>query len=389
MLEPEGWVKPGFEAVRTAFAENFADQGEIGAAVAVYVGDEPVADLWGGVADSTTGRPWSEDTLQLVFSTTKGVVAICANLLAQRGELDLDAPVASYWPEFAANGKDEIPVRWLLSHRAGLPVVDRPLSFEELLDWESPVAALADTTPVWEPGTAHGYHAVTYGWLVGEVIRRVTGKTVGQFVADELAGPLGLDLYIGLPESCEGRVSRLEQPALEAPTRMPTPHELEQIAPFLDPTSISIRALTMDGVLFGEAYNDRALHRAELPAANGIATARSLARLYAATIGDVDGVRLLDDDTVKRASAPESEGPDKVLVARTRFGLGFFLATDFTPLGGEGSFGHSGAGGSLAFAQPDKGYAFAYVMNKMRLNLGGDVRTERLVAAVESSLSLS
>lgn len=218
------------------------------------------------------------------------------------------------------------------------------------------------------------------------MIRRVTGRSVGRFVADELAGPLGLDLHIGLPVECEPRVSRLEQPTIEAPTRMPTPHELEQIAPFLDPSSISLRALTMDGVLFGEAYNDRRLHAAELPAANGITTARSLARLYAATIGEVDGVRLLDDDTVKSARSDESDGPDRVLVARTRFGLGFFLSTEFTPLGGEGSFGHSGAGGSLAFAHPEKGYAFAYVMNKMRLNLGGDVRTERLIAAVEASL---
>ena len=378
-----GTVAPGFERVRNAFAANFEQHGDVGAAFSLYHRGVKVVDLWGGVADVETGRPWVEDSIVLVFSSTKGATAICAHLLAQRGELDLDAPVAEYWPEFAAAGKQDIPVRWLLSHEVGLPVFDNPMTTEEWLSWEAPVKALAAQRPVWEPGTAHGYHAGTYGWLVGEVVRRISGKSVGTFFADEVAGPLGLDFWIGLPESEESRVvpmigidlqdSDVDEQAL-------TERRRTLLETARDPDSLLNRPSTTTA----PDMNSRAFHAAEIPAGNGITDARSLARMYASLIGDgVDGVRLLNDETVARASAEQANGRDEVMGIETRFGLGFSLDGTY---GGESAFGHGGAGGSLGFADPKAEIAFGYVMNKMQLVANDDPRTLNLIAAAHESL---
>lgn len=389
MADIHGEVASAFEPVRKAFAANFEQYGEVGAAFSLYVRDEKVVDIWGGVADQRAGRPWEEDTLQLVFSTTKGATAVCAHILAQRGELDLDAPVASYWPEFAAEGKGEIPVRWLLAHRAGLPVIEPRPKPAVALDWDAITGLLAQQRPVWEPGTAHGYHALTYGWLVGEVIRRVSGRPIGQFFAEEVAGPLGLDFWIGLPEAQEPRVARLvEMGAPEMPEGFDInslPEEVRaMMAAFLDPNSLTQRALAVTDPAL--SWNDPDVHAAQIPAANGICTARSLARMYAALVGEVDGVRLLTDATVATATEVQSEGSDHVLMVPTKFGLGFMLSSSFSPFGGPRSFGHPGAGGSVGFADPDGEWAFGYVMNKMAQNLAGDPRTVGLVAAVNACL---
>ena len=385
-----GDVAAGFEKVREAFANNFAQHGDVGAAFSLYVKGEKVVDLWGGTADVSTSRPWEQDTLQLFFSTTKGVTAICAHLLAQRGELDLDAPVANYWPEFKAEGKENIPVRWLLGHRAGLPVVDVNLTPEQVCAWDPVVDALAAQRPIWEPGTTHGYHALTYGWLVGEVIKRVSGKSVGTFFRDEIGDKLDLELWIGLPESEEPRVAPLI--ILEAMAGQMSedvlnslPEEMQRmIRAFTDPNSITQRALNLSKPSMD--YNSRAVHAAEIPAANGISTARSLAKLYAATVGEVDGIRILEPEQVDDALVEQSNGPDEVLMLPTRFGSGFFLNGDFAPLLSERSFGHAGAGGSLGFADADAQIGFGYVMNKMQTNLSGDPRTLTLIKAVRESL---
>lgn len=384
-----GLVEPGFEAVREAFETNFTERDEVGAACSVYLDGKKVVDLWGGLADRKSGREWEEDTLTLVYSTTKGVTAVCAHRLAQEGVIDLDAPVASYWPEFAAAGKEQTTVRQLLSHRAGLPALDTELSPEEAYAWDPAVEALAKQAPLWEPGTRHGYHAVTYGWLVGEVIRRATGRSVGQYLREEVAAPLGLDLWIGLPETEEHRVSRLVPAgplriSHEELAAMP-PEQLERLRAMADPGSLMQRALNPTDPPF--SYNRTELHRAELPAANGIGTARSLARLYAATIGEVDGIRLLSGETVASATVEQSAGPDAVLTHDTRFGSGFFLPSPFSPLMGPRSFGHSGAGGSLAFADPDAGVGFAYVMNQMQQGLSADPRPSALVSALRLALT--
>lgn len=385
MTRINGYAAPGFERVKDAFTANFEKHGEVGAAFCLYHRGKKVVDLWGGVADADSGRLWTEDSIALVFSSTKGATAICAHLLAQRGELDLDAPVARYWPEFAAGGKQDIPVRWLLSHRVGLPVFDKPLTIEEFLAWEPPVKALAAQSPVWEAGTAHGYHAGTYGWLVGEVIRRISGKSVGTFFADEVAGPLGLDFWIGLPESEESRVVPIISVDLqegEMDQQAVTQRRRDLLEASRDPDSLLNKAQTTTPL----DPNTRDFHVAEIPAGNGITDARSLARMYASLIGDgVDGVRLLSDETVRKASTEESNGRDEVLQIATRFGLGFSLDQEGS-LGREGAFGHGGAGGSLGFADPEAGIGFGYVMNQMQLVAGDDPRTLTLIAAAHESL---
>jgi CubicO group peptidase (beta-lactamase class C family) len=392
MAEVHGSVAPGYEKVRDAFANNFDSHGDVGAAFSAYVKGEKVVDLWGGIADVETGRPWAEDSLQLFFSTTKGVAAICAHLLAQRGELDLDEPVATYWPEFKAEGKENITVRQAMSHRGGIPVVDVELTPEQICAWDPIVEALAAQKPVWEPGTTHGYHALTYGWIVGEIIKRVSGRNIGRFFRDEIGDRLGLDLWIGLPESEESRVSPLITMQLMDESQRPTeevidsmPEEMQKmIRAFTDPDSLTQRALSVAKPALD--FNSRLVHAAEIPAANGISTARSLAKLYAACVGEVEGIRILEPEQVDDALVEQSNGPDEVLLVPTRFGTGFFLNGDFAPLFSERSFGHAGAGGSLGFADADAQVGFGYVMNKMQQNLSADPRTLTLIEALRDAI---
>lgn len=398
----EGEAAAGYEGVRDAFVANFGDHGEVGAACSVYVGGEKVVDLWGGVADDRTERPWDEQTLAPVFSTTKGVAAICAHHLAQQGILDLDAPVADVWPEFAAAGKEGVTTRMFLSHRSGLPTISTPLTPEQAFAWTPMAEALAAEAPLWEPGTAHGYHALTYGYLVGEVVRRVTGRSIGTYLADEIAKPLELDTYIGLPESEEHRVARLitggalgalggdggsggSGGGLAAMLEQLPEAVREMVTAMMDPDSILQRALMPTRPPIN--WNSREAHAAEIPAGGGITSARSLAKLYAACVGTIDGIRVLDAATVEDATREQSNGPDRVLTLPTRFGSGFFLSSPFSPLLGDRSFGHAGAGGSLGFADPDGQVGFGYVMNKMQQNMAGDPRTLTLIKALKRSLA--
>ncbi len=385
MSQVYGEVASGFERVKDAFAANFENNGEVGAACSAYHRGEKVVDLWGGVADQESGRPWAEDSMVMVASSTKGATAICANLLVQRGELDLDAPVALYWPEFAAAGKQDIPVRCLLSHQVGLPVLDKPLAIEEYLAWEPPVKALAAQSPVWEPGTTHGYHAMTYGWLVGEVVRRISGRSLGTFFADEVAGPLGLDFWIGLPASEESRVSPMIEIDLEDPEIEPKGERArEMLAAATDTKSYLTREQTTTPL----DMHAREFRAAELPAGNGITDARSLARMYASLIGDgVDGVRLFTDETVRRASTALSDGRDEVMGIHSRFGAGFYLYMEGSNMVQDGVFGHGGAGGSIGFADPKADIGFGYVMNKMQMVGDDDPRTVSLAQAVHESLN--
>ena len=384
MSQVHGEVAPGFERVKDAFAANFEHNGEVGAACSVYHRGEKVVDLWGGVADVESGRPWTEDSIVLVASSTKGATAICANLLVQRGELDLDAPVARYWPEFAAGGKQDIPVRWLLSHQVGLPVLDEALAIEDFLAWEPPVQALAAQSPAWVPGTTHGYHAITYGWLVGEVVRRISGKSLGKFFADEVARPLGLDFWIGLPAAERHRVSSVIEVDLEDPDIEP---KGERAAEMLAAATTPKSYLTKEQTTTPLDISAPEFLAAELPAATGVTDARSLARMYASLVGDgVDGVRLFTDETVSAASAPQADGPDEVMGIRSRFGAGFFLYIEGSNMIQDGAFGHGGAGGSIGFADPKAGIGFGYVMNKMQMVGDDDPRTVSLAQAVHDSL---
>lgn len=395
MGDTHGWTAPGFEGVRDAFDKNFADGAEVGAAFSAYHRGQKVVDVWGGIADQATGRAWEEDTIIPVFSTTKGMTAICANQLAQQGRLDTDAPVATYWPEFAANGKADIPVSYLLSHQAGLAWVDGTMTAEEALSWDPVVEALANQAPAWEPGSQHGYHATTYGWLVGEVIRRVADRSVGTYLAEEVAGPLDLDLWIGLPEAEEHRVAMLISmiPAGISADDLAGESEnplVQMMQAFLGPDTPLGKALFAPGGALADQdiWNSRAMHAAEVPAANGICDARSLARLYAATVGEVDGIRLLTPEQLAKATTQLTEGPNKVLMDMDiQFGLGFMLHAGMIPLGGPKSFGHFGAGGSVGWADPEAELGFGYVMNRMDLGLAGDLRSFTLINACYEAIA--
>jgi len=386
-----GHVAPGFEGVRDEFATNFTERGEIGAAFTAYVDRVKVVDLWGGVR-TDTGAPYGEDALQVVFSSTKGATAACAHLLAQRGQLDLDAPVAEYWPEFAQAGKERIPVRWLLTHQAGLPTIDAQLTRDEALAGDAVLRALEVQAPLWEPGTAHGYHAFTYGYLVGEVVRRVDGRTVGQLFADEFAEPLGLEFWIGLPEALEPRVV----PAIPMNDDALDGFDLADV---LGADSLLLRAMTLNGAFGDEDLallaNRREFHATEMPAANGITDARSLARFYAGLIGPVEGGRpqpLLTSEQVDIARTRQTTGSDRVLSfpgidVESTMALGFAASSPFAPFGGARAFGHSGAGGSVGFADPEHGIACGYVMNKMGLGAPLDPRSGVLVRATYEAAS--
>jgi CubicO group peptidase (beta-lactamase class C family) len=385
----DGLVEPGFEAVRDAFAHNFEVGREHGAAFCLHVDGRKVVDLHGGTFGRDAATPYDQDTLQLVFSTTKGATAVCANLLAQRGQLDLSAPVSTYWPEFAQAGKADMPVLYLLTHQAGLPAIDRTLSDEEVQAWDPVVAALAEQAPVWEPGTAHGYHALTYGWLVGEVVRRITGRSLGTYFAEEVAGPLGLEFWIGLPEEYEHRVSPVSGGEVVAGGGPSAPSDYA--------STLVARALNVGGAFGDPGWpNRRAWHVAEVPAANGITNATSLSRLYAGLIGTVEGgpaERLLTSAQVDQARTVRTFGPDQVFLTlgfpmEQKIGQGFWVSNPYAPFGAEGSFGHTGAGGSYGFADPENNLAVGYVMNKMSAGVTGDPRARRLVKGVYSAIGV-
>jgi len=404
-----GWVAPGFEAVRRAFQANFDAGAEVGAAFAAYHRGQKVVDLWGGVADATTGRPWEEDTLVLVYSTTKGITAMCANRLAQEGALDVDAPVVTYWPEFAAAGKAGITVADLLAHRAGLAWIDGTMSFEDMVAWDPVIRALERQAPSWPPGTAHGYHATTYGWLVGEVVRRVTGVSLGTFLRNEVAGPLGAEFFIGLPASEEHRVARLVsfleglasgRPMVDLTAGAgansgsgPDLARLAELAPaYLAKGGPLFKALAAPGGALSdpEIWHSPRLHAAEIPAANGICDARSLACLYGACVSEVQtgsatSFRVLTPAQVERAVRQETTGPDAILLGLDiQWGLGFNVnrgLIEAAGLGGRRAFGHFGMGGSAGWADPDAELGMGYVMNRMEIGTTGDTRSFRLMQA--------
>ncbi|OLB77046.1 MAG: hypothetical protein AUI14_16980 [Actinobacteria bacterium 13_2_20CM_2_71_6] len=385
----EGTCAPRFAAVREEFARNFAERGEVGASVCVTLDGETVVDLWGGLAEPDAGRPWTRDTIGHVWSATKGATALCAHMLISRGELDLNAPVVTYWPEFGKNGKEGILVRHLLSHQAGLPAVREPLPSGCFYDWTLMVDALAAEEPFWRPGTRNGYHALTFGFLVGEVIRRVSGRTLGTFFHDEVAGPLGLDFWLGLPAEHEGRVA----PTIPAPPPGPgDPVPSLFVAAFTDPTSVQALMLANSGgymLLPGES-DTRAAHAAEMGAIGGITNARGLAGMYRALA--LGGAPLVDPAQVAVMGAVSSAtSVDAVLLVPSRWTLGFVKTNDNRHLPvadregvlmSEEAFGHPGMGGSHGFADPRARLSFGYTMNRQGTGLGINERGQSLVDAV-------
>jgi CubicO group peptidase (beta-lactamase class C family) len=373
-----GVCDPRFERVRAAFVENFASRGERGGAVAVTLSGRSVVDLWGGWADTALERPWASDTIVNVFSVSKALCAVATMRLVEQGSFGLDSPVASVWPEFAANGKAAVTVRALLSHRAGLPALREPLDDGAMLDWTLMTKALAAERPWWEPDTAHGYHVNTFGFLVGELVRRGSGKPIGQFLRDEVAKPLDADLHIGLPETEHNRVAEFAWPGNPSRPEVTTDEERMRWNTYWNPPGLS----------GGGWVNTKAWREAELPSTNGHANARAIARLYAALAlgGRVDGVQVLSSDSIREATREHSFGNDLITQRTSRFGIGFQLTQEERPLGpNAGAFGHFGAGGSLGFCDPESGIGFGYVTNEMGPRWQNP-RNRALIEAVFASL---
>ncbi|WP_417514066.1 serine hydrolase domain-containing protein [Minwuia sp.] len=386
-----GQVAKGFESVRDAFEANFSERGEVGASCCVTIDGEVVADLWGGVADPETERPWEEDTVSVVFSATKGATAICAHHLIDQGGFSLATPVADIWPEFARNGKESATVRMMLDHTVGVPVIREKLKKDGIYDWDYMCERLAAEEPFWRPGERGGYHGLTFGWTVGELVRRHSGKSLGTFFKDHIADPLGLDFWIGLPEEIEPRVApmifRRHQPGDPQP-------------PFLEvglnqPGSIPHLFLFNSGGFLSHGCNTREGHAAELGGAGGITNGKGLAFMYRpfANGGSWDGVTLAGADTIAAMSeVSAASNLDATLQIPVRFGPGFMKSMDHRALGMEGgiigaqAFGHIGAGGSLGFADPENGISFGYTMNRMGEGLLLNDRGQALVDAVYESI---
>ncbi len=377
----EGFCAPPFAAVREAFVRNFTQLGERGAAVAISHKGALVVDLWGGAADSASEVPWARETIVNVFSVSKAFCAIAIMRLEEDGALDLDAPVARYWPEFAAGGKESVTVRQIMCHKGGLPAIRKPLADDAMLDWGTICAALAEQAPWWEPGTAHGYHVNTFGFLAGEIVRRVSGRSIGTYLREEVARPLDADVHIGLPLSEHARVAEFLWP--EVPTaRLEIPQDdhlnLMRWNTYWNPAGFS-----------GARWVNTARWReAEVPSTNGHGNARGIARVYSALAngGEIDGVRILKPQSLAIATTEHSYGIDLIHQRTSRFGIGFQLTQEERRLGpNKGAFGHFGAGGSLGFCDPESGIAFGYVTNDMGPRWQNP-RNRALIEAAFSSL---
>lgn len=393
---PQGTCRPGFERVAEAFEKNLEEKGEIGASVCLTVGGETVVDLWGGVADAKTQVPWTRDTVSIVFSCTKGATALCAHVLASRGVLDLDAPVAELWPEFAQHGKERVTTRMMLDHSSAVPAVRAKVKDDGPYDWAYMTERLAAEVPFWEPGTRNGYHGFTFGWTVGEMVRRASGKSLGAFFREEIAGPLGLDFWIGLPAEIEPRVAPIVAHVYKA---------ADAVTPFMrdlvtNKESIAALFYFNNGAWRSGGANTRAGHAAEIGAANGITNARGLAGMYAPLANG--GGDLVDATTLARmGEVSMATHDDATLRIPTRFALGFMKSIDNrrrslaaklwgedcdSVILGSAAFGHVGAGGSLGFADPVAGLSFGYTMNRMGPGLLMNERGQSLVDAAYLSL---
>jgi CubicO group peptidase (beta-lactamase class C family) len=389
IAETHGSVAPGFERVAEAFGESFAGHDAMGAALSIRVDGSIVVDLHGGQADLETGRPWQDDTISVIFSCTKGIMSILAAQLVSAGRLDYDAPVAEYWPEFAQEGKDRVLVRHVLAHRSGLSAPRVDLTTDDILQWNVVTSALAAQKPLWRPGYAHAYHAITHGWLVGEILHRVTGALPGELLQTMIATPLQADTWIGLPGELEHRVARLSV------GRTLRSH-VDALAAQRDPSTIdwSNRAMTLGTALpptlveNGWGFNETRVHAAQIAAAGGISSARALATIWSATVVPENGVRLLDDETLSTAVRPQSDGQPYYAAPAPwpRWGMGFQLDSDARRYLSTRSFGHDGAGGQVAFADPVHKVGFAFLTNVMEAE---DDRATRIIDALRECVDVT
>ncbi|BDX30151.1 esterase [Mycobacterium antarcticum] len=391
VAEFPGFADEGFGPVADAFVENFRRGDEMGAACAVYHRGRLVVDLYGGTADAVTGRPWSADTLTIGFSVSKGLMALCGYLAHQRGLLDFDTPVAALWPRFAANGKQDITIREVFAHRAGLMALDVDLTLDDVLAWEPVIRAIEAQRPLWAPGTAFAYHALTFGWLTGEILRRATGRMPGALLAEYLTDDLGVDAWIGLPGALQHRVARMHAPRsrLLRGSYRALPKVLRRIGKAPAVRTVTLGSAFPFSLIDGCAgdFNTPAVHAAQIPAANGILDARALAAIYGAAVSPVLGAPLLTPASLADAVTVRSAGDgwsSALNAPGIRFSTGFLInGIPFRPLLSDSSFGHDGVSGSLGFADADSQTGFGYVNN---LIAPRDHRANDLTAALRRCL---
>lgn len=376
MADISGDCDARFESLRGVVSDLIGSGEDVGSSVTVLIEGKPVVDIWGGWVDEQKSAPWGPDTITNVWSTTKTMTALCALMLIDRGQLDPDAPVAKYWPEFAQNGKDNVLVRHLMSHTSGVSGWDQPVQVSDIYDWDKSTGMLAAQAPWWEPGTASGYHAIDFGHLIGEVIRRVTGKKLGQFFADEVAGPLGADFFIGLPDSEFGRVSNvIPPPPLPIPEGIPM-------------DSVMMKTFTGPAPDASDSWTPE-WRRADIGGANGHGNARSVARAQSVIVngGEVDGVRLLSKDTIDLIFKEQSNGTDLVLGVPIRFGIGYGLEVSeqpYIPVGRVCFWG--GWGGSVIVNDVERNLTISYMMNRMSPGLMGSASSKAIVEATYAAL---
>ncbi len=372
----DGFVRDRFAAVRATFENNLASGADVGASFAATVNGEMVVDLWGGWADEARTRPWEKDTIVNVYSTTKTMTALCALILADRGDLDFDAPVARYWPEFAAAGKEKVKVSHLMAHSAGLSGWKEKITLEDVYDWDKMTTLLAAQAPYWEPGTQSGYHALTQGFLVGEVVRRITGRSLGTFFREEVAEPLGADFHIGLPASEDDRVADLIPPP--PGSAIGDGDQSELVANMSRNPGVNVLET-----------RTRAWRGAEIPAGGGTGNARSIAQIHAilANGGEAQGKRFMSEAGCRKALELQIEGTDLILGGPAKFGMGFGLPSAAVPLPNPNTIFWGGYGGSLVIIDMDARTTIAYAMNKMGATTTGDTRALGMAMAIWQGLA--
>ncbi|MDD5190566.1 MAG: serine hydrolase [Dehalococcoidales bacterium] len=383
-LTVNGYCEPRFAGVKDAFLKNLESGYEVGASFAATINGKFVVDIWGGYTNETKTLPWEKDTIVNTYSTTKTMTTVCALMLVDQGLLDLNAPITKYWPEFGQNGKENMPVHYLFSHQSGLAGWEEPVKVEDFYNWEKMTALLAAQKPWWEPGTRSGYHAVSYGYLLGEIVRRITGKSLGTFFREEIAEPLHADFHIGLPAEHDARVSILiPAPPPPAPTTPPNPNRT-----YTERASIPYKVFS-NPVVTTKYLPTRTWRAAEIPASNGHGNARSVARSNSmlACGGELDGIKFLSEATLQKMTQEQCYGPDLVLFMPIRWGLGFALTSKEIKMGpNPNSYWWGGYGGSRVVIDPDTRMCCAYVMNQIREGLTGDVRSMRLINALYAGM---
>jgi len=384
----KGSVADGFEKIHSTFQQITSESPNSGSAISIWHKGKNVVNLWGGVTDRETKKPWTEDTSTVVFSCTKGLMSLALAQLFQAGKISYDNRVSQYWPEFASSGKERTTVGELVSHRAGLPFFQDDISFDQAINWDYMIAKIEQERPLWLPGSEHAYHSITHGWLTGELIRRVTGMTPGEYLSKEISAPLDAHTWLGLPSQHESKVA-ISYTSEDLRSFFVDLKEKNTASGNFRIRSLTLgEAFPMNLVASGQGFNSRAVHAAEIPGAGGISTAHGLSKIWSSVVHETDGFRLISNETIKFVTRVQSEGKPFTDLEPPygKFGMGFQLDSEARRYLTSSSFGHDGAGGQCAFADPEHKVGFAFVTSEMRGGAIEDDRATRLIKDLHSVL---